>query len=349
MPASHPVRRDEGRPRRRRLDAARRHPAPRPARQRRPATARRLRHRRRTDRGDPRHDPHPRVRRRLHRPSQRCHRVRRLPVPRLHAGTDYGGYAPRSRRTAGRPRRQGHRAGRPRSSTRTTATSPPSPSSGTSATSPPPTQPSGTPCPCPDAGNVLTPRRVPGALARRSTTNCSPRHRPQRATQPATAPVPGSCFGGSRRPDRRRAGHCPDHARSSTPTPKRSTDPHHDYPAWDWIIPVNTPIYAVRGGTVATVRTWPHNWWTEGCGTDSTGCDTCGIGLTIVDADGTRWTYCHGSNLTVTLGDDVAAGQQVMWSGNTGRSGAPAPPPRDPHGRWATSLSPATARRPDRR
>jgi hypothetical protein len=26
-------------------------------------------------------------------------------------------------------------------------------------------------------------------------------------------------------------------------------DPHHDYPAWDWLIPEGTPIYAVRGGT----------------------------------------------------------------------------------------------------
>ena len=43
--------------------------------------------------------------------------------------------------------------------------------------------------------------------------------------------------------------------------------PHHDYPAWDRIIPVNTPIYAVRGGTVVNVEAWPHNWWTSGCGT----------------------------------------------------------------------------------
>ena len=43
--------------------------------------------------------------------------------------------------------------------------------------------------------------------------------------------------------------------------------------------------------------------------------------LTIVDDDGHRWTYCHGTNLTVALGDTVTAGQQVLWSGNTGRSG----------------------------
>ena len=69
---------------------------------------------------------------------------------------------------------------------------------------------------------------------------------------------------------------------------------HHDYPAWHWIIPVNTPIYAVRGGTVVNVQAWPHNWWTSGCGTIGGGaCSTCGVGVTIRDAEGIRWTYCH--------------------------------------------------------
>jgi murein DD-endopeptidase MepM/ murein hydrolase activator NlpD len=45
--------------------------------------------------------------------------------------------------------------------------------------------------------------------------------------------------------------------------------------------------------------------------------------VTIVDHSGTRWTYCHGSRLTTTLGASVAAGQQILWSGDTGRSGAP--------------------------
>ena len=100
--------------------------------------------------------------------------------------------------------------------------------------------------------------------------------------------------------------------------------PHSGEPAWDWIIPVGTPIYAVHDGTVANVRTWNKNWWDVGCGTEGGGeCDTCGIGLTIQDTDGVRWTYCHGSALTVAVGQHVAAGQQVLWSGNTGRSGAP--------------------------
>jgi murein DD-endopeptidase MepM/ murein hydrolase activator NlpD len=106
--------------------------------------------------------------------------------------------------------------------------------------------------------------------------------------------------------------------------PDALDDPHHDYPAWDWIIPTDTPIYAVRGGHLDTVRHWPHNWWAQGCGeVGGPGCDTCGVGVTIVDDSTHRWTYCHGSTLTVALGDRVAAGQQIMWSGNTGRSGTP--------------------------
>ena len=105
--------------------------------------------------------------------------------------------------------------------------------------------------------------------------------------------------------------------------PEVPTYPHHDYPAWDWMIPHNPPIYAVRGGRVAIIHTWHHNWWQEGCGVNSTGCEPCGVGLTIVDAEGTRWSYCHGTKLTVHLGDELAAGQQIMWSGNSGRSGRP--------------------------
>jgi murein DD-endopeptidase MepM/ murein hydrolase activator NlpD len=100
--------------------------------------------------------------------------------------------------------------------------------------------------------------------------------------------------------------------------------PHHDYPAWDWLVPGGTPIYAVRGGTVVTVRNWPFNWWSRGCGRrGERSCDSCGVGVTIVDDGGTRWTYCHGSALTTMLGATVDAGEQVLWSGDTGRSGAP--------------------------
>ena len=100
--------------------------------------------------------------------------------------------------------------------------------------------------------------------------------------------------------------------------------PHHDYPAWDWIIPMNTPIYAVRGGRVVSIKSWPHNWWTSGCGTNGgEACSTCGVGVIIEDEQGVRWTYCHGTNVTVALDATIEAGNQIMWSGNTGRSGTP--------------------------
>lgn len=137
----------------------------------------------------------------------------------------------------------------------------------------------------------------------------------------ASAATPGGCIGAGITPlpgDWSLPG--PRDVFTADPAAMRS--PHHDYAAWDWIIDVNTPIYAVRGGRVDSVRTWPHNWWARGCGNSGgPGCDSCGVGVTIVDADGYRWTYCHGTNLTVRRGDTVTAGQQVLWSGNSGRSG----------------------------
>ena len=51
---------------------------------------------------------------------------------------------------------------------------------------------------------------------------------------------------------------------------------------------------------------------------------TCAApGLTIQDTDGVRWIYCHASRLTVSLGDQVVAGQPIMLSGNTGHSSGP--------------------------
>jgi hypothetical protein len=186
---------------------------------------------------------------------------------------------------------------------------------------PAPNSPEWDTIPHPDAGNALTPREYQQRWLEQ--------HAALLATEPPgstpaaeQAPAPGSCFGGSTDTINGEWA-LPGPRELIYANPSALTQPHHDYPAWDWIIPENTPIYAVRGGTVGAVQEWPHNWWAQGCGNNSTGCQTCGIGLTIVDDDGNRWTYCHGTNLTVTLGDAIAAGQQVMWSGNTGRSGTP--------------------------
>ncbi|HUF99819.1 MAG TPA: peptidoglycan DD-metalloendopeptidase family protein [Ilumatobacter sp.] len=185
---------------------------------------------------------------------------------------------------------------------------------------PAPDSPAWDTVPVPGAGNVLTPREY----QQRWLTKYDELLGATPAFSPASSadPVPGSCFGGSVQPivD---GWSLPGPRDLIDANPSALTNPHHDYPAWDWMIPINTAIYAMRGGRVATVRTWPHNWWANGCGINSAGCETCGVGLTIVDTDNTRWTYCHGIILTVQFGDEVTAGQQIMWSGNTGRSGAP--------------------------
>ncbi len=101
--------------------------------------------------------------------------------------------------------------------------------------------------------------------------------------------------------------------------PTMLDEPHHDYPAIDLMVPTGSPVYAVRGGTVARVVDWPYNCWEVGR------CEqTCGIGLSINGDDRARYVYCHGSRLNgVEVGDQVTVGQLLMWSGNTGRSGAP--------------------------
>ena len=64
--------------------------------------------------------------------------------------------------------------------------------------------------------------------------------------------------------------------------------------------------------------------WSGNCYGHRDSCvDKCGTGLTIEDTDGVRWIYCHASRLTVSLGDQVTAGQQIMLSGNTGHSSGP--------------------------
>lgn len=174
----------------------------------------------------------------------------------------------------------------------------------------------------PAGGNVLTPREYQRRwldtydriLARNDGAESTPD-----ATIPA-GPSPGTCFGGSIKPVVE-GWSLPGPADLLVSNQSVITQPHHDYAAWDWIIPTNTPIYAIHDGTVIRVHQWQNNWWDHGCGIDPTGCVPCGVGLTILDGDGTRWTYCHGTNLTISPGDAVVAGQQVMWSGNTGRSG----------------------------
>ena len=107
--------------------------------------------------------------------------------------------------------------------------------------------------------------------------------------------------------------------------PATLDDPHHTYPAWDFLIPPGTPIYAITGGTVANVGTWTGNWWRAGCGSNNppAACSSCGVGITIQHPDGLRHTYCHNTVAHVAEGDTVAPGQHIADSGDTGRSGTP--------------------------
>ena len=177
---------------------------------------------------------------------------------------------------------------------------------------PPPGSPEWDIVPGPGAGNRLTPRQYQdhwmGVYRAKLAGTAAPPGSDPAAGDPclagSTPPLPGGW---------------------ALPGPKalldRSPDqinaPHHDYPAWDWPIPIGTPVYAIRAGTVIAVSSNPYN-----CAGQSS-CDACGLGVTIADAQGVHWTYCHGSQRLVNQGVAVSAGQQILASGNSGNSTGP--------------------------
>ena len=83
-------------------------------------------------------------------------------------------------------------------------------------------------------------------------------------------------------------------------------DPHHDYPAWDYAVPVGTPVMAVTGGVATRIND-----------------DSCGVGISVAGDDGGRWAFCHGSEQLVASNTRVTPGQVIMRSGNTGHSTGP--------------------------
>ena len=108
-------------------------------------------------------------------------------------------------------------------------------------------------------------------------------------------------------------------------TAEMLTAPHHTYPAIDLLVPEGTAIYAITGGRVERVTTWSGNWWRSGCSGSHppAECNTCGVGVTIQHPSGLRHTYCHNVRNHVALGDEIAPGQHIGDSGDTGRSGSP--------------------------
>jgi murein DD-endopeptidase MepM/ murein hydrolase activator NlpD len=187
--------------------------------------------------------------------------------------------------------------------------------------------------PAPEAGNRLTPRQyqtrwlnVYHQLADNQPTTTPTTTQPNTTPTPTpSSTLPPGCIGGPGGETLPGGWALPAPRSILTATTRQFDDPHPDYPAWDWMIPTGTPIYAIRSGTVAIISAWPHNWWEQGCTTRGIdGCSPCGIGVTIIDTtDNTRWTYCHGSDLHVTAGARIEAGQLLITSGNTGRSGGP--------------------------
>lgn len=184
---------------------------------------------------------------------------------------------------------------------------PPDSSATTTADSGPPIAASACgemPPPLPPAGTTTTLPPPPPPTSTTSTTTYVP--------NPAGPPGPATADG------------C-----WALPAPRqriaRSTldDKHHSYPAWDLSLPVGTPIYALAGGTVVSTQHWDSNWWNFNCVArgNPAGCITCGNGVSIQTTFGLRHTYCHNSELNISVGDVIVAGQHIATSGSSGRSG----------------------------
>ncbi|MDT0379385.1 peptidoglycan-binding protein [Streptomyces sp. DSM 42041] len=93
----------------------------------------------------------------------------------------------------------------------------------------------------------------------------------------------------------------------------RSAAGRADYAASHWngnpavdLIVNYVPTYAIRGGVV-----------------DHYDSSSCGIGIRLLQSDGSRFVYCHLSARSVGDGAQVSAGARLGTTGDTGNSGAP--------------------------
>ena len=92
--------------------------------------------------------------------------------------------------------------------------------------------------------------------------------------------------------------------------------------AFDFGLPLNTPMMAMRAGTVAYLNesTQPGDACYDGGGQE---CANEANYVVIRHSDDTTTLYAHINSATVRVGDQVARGQEVARSGSTGWSTGP--------------------------
>lgn len=89
--------------------------------------------------------------------------------------------------------------------------------------------------------------------------------------------------------------------------------------AVDFDMPVGTPVYAARAGVVARIEeSQTRGCWQEGCGRYANY-------IVILHGDGTTGEYYHlqHQGAAVAVGDSVAQGRLIGYSGNTGHTTRP--------------------------
>lgn len=93
----------------------------------------------------------------------------------------------------------------------------------------------------------------------------------------------------------------------------------------DLIVPRRTAIRAASAGTVVKALCDPSTQKARGCDVDgSPAVPGCGWYVDLQHADGVITRYCHMVvRPLVGAGDQVAAGQQIGWSGTSGHSSGP--------------------------
>lgn len=92
--------------------------------------------------------------------------------------------------------------------------------------------------------------------------------------------------------------------------------------AFDFGVPLNTPLFAAEAGTVISVRlpTSPGDACYDGGGSS---CINLSNSVTIDHGDGSNTIYVHINSALVSVGQNVARGERIALSGSTGYSTGP--------------------------